>query len=165
MIKKATVLFSVLLICFYSCGKKEPNDVTTEPSNKHDPNSEQYSYESDTLTQYKNPTENEVTETPKLTNIQKYSQIKINQGLIIECKSTVEFVNGETDNIIINMQIPHEEPNTINLINPIKIADESPEVTSKIYTDGAGEKVIFMWRKDMSKITILNGDNTVMFLR
>lgn len=63
------------------------------------------------------------------------------------------------------MQIPHEEPNTINLINPIKIADKSPEVTSKIYTDDEGEKVIFMWRKDMSKISIINGDNTVMFLR
>lgn len=165
MIKKAKVLLSVLLICFYSCGKKEPNDVSTEPSHEYNTNSEQYPYESDTLTQYKNPTENEVTEAPKLTNIQKYSQVKINQGLIIECKTTVEFVNGETDNIKIKMQIPHEDPNTINLINPIKIADESPEVTSKIYTDDAGEKVIFMWRKDMSKISIINGDNTVMFLR
>ena len=164
MIKKTTLLFA-LLICIYSCGKKESNNVITEPSQEYDTNSEQYSYESDTLTQYKNPSENEVTEAPTLPNIQKFSQVKINQWLIIECKSTIEFVNGETDKIIIKMQIPHEEPNTITLINPIKIADESPEVTSRIYTDDAGEKVIFMWRKDMNKINIINGENTVMFLR
>jgi hypothetical protein len=164
MIKKATASL-MLLLCFYSCGKQEASTVTPEPKYEYDSNSEQYSKSSDTLTQYENPTAKEVTEYPKLTNIQKYSQVKINQGLIIECKTTVEFVNGETDNIKIKMQIPHEEPNTINLINPIKIADESPEVTSKIYTDDAGEKVIFLWRKDMSKISMINGDNTVMFLR
>ena len=164
MIKKTTLLFS-LLICIYSCKKKEESTITPEPTYEYDPNSEQYSKASDTLTQYGNPTSIEVTETPKPTNIQKYTQAKVNQGIIIECKSTVEFVDGKTDNIIIKMQIPHEEPNTINLINPIKIADESPEVTSKIYTDDIGDKVIMLWRKDMSKISIINGDNTVMFLR
>lgn len=42
MIKKSTVLLSVLLMFFYSCGKKE-STVTPEPTYEYDPNSEQYS--------------------------------------------------------------------------------------------------------------------------
>ena len=64
------------------------------------------------------------------------------------------------------MQIPHEEPNIINLRNPVRINnDNNPEVISKMYTDNNDEKVVFIWRKDMTKISILNGDNSVMFLR
>lgn len=162
MIKKTTLLFA-LLICIYSCGKKEESTVTTEPKYEYDTNSEQYSGPpSETVTpQY----ENTVAEKTEPTNIEKYSQLK-NNDIIIECETTVEFVDGKSDNIIIKMQIPHEELTTINLRNPVKIKNnENPEILSKMYTDNNDEKVIFIWRKDMSKISIMNGDNSVMFLR
>lgn len=102
MINKKIVLLFVLLVFVCSCGKQEASAIKTEPKYEYDPNSEQYSYEADTLKQYRSYVVNKVIETPKPTKIEKYSQLKVNQGLIIECKSTIEFVDGKTDNIIIN---------------------------------------------------------------
>ena len=159
--KKQTLLLTVLLFCIYSCGKREPSNAISEPTNEYD---QYFNNASDTATQYKN-VETEEEEPAKPTNIETYSQLKVNQGLTIECESTIEFVDGKTDNIIIKMQIPHESPNTINLRNPVNIVEKSPEVTSKIYTDNTGEKVIVLWRKDMTKISLINDDSTLMFLR
>ena len=54
MIKKATVS-SMLLLCFYSCGKQEASTVTPKPKYEYDPNSEQYSNEvSDTIMSNRN---------------------------------------------------------------------------------------------------------------
>ncbi|RYJ51463.1 hypothetical protein DR871_009690 [Flavobacterium petrolei] len=161
MIKKTTLLIT-LLISAYSCGKKEENTITPEPKYEYDTNSEQYSGPpSENVTpQY----ENTVSEQTEPTNIEKYSQLK-NNDVTIECETTVEFVDGKSDNITIKMQIPHEEPTTINLRNPVKVKSENSEIISKMYTDNNDEKVIFIWRKDMSKISIMNGDNAVMFLR
>lgn len=42
MINKKTILFA-LLVCIYSCGKKEPINITPEPTYEYNPNSEQVS--------------------------------------------------------------------------------------------------------------------------
>lgn len=42
MINKKTILFA-LLVCIYSCGKKEPSNITPEPTYEYNPNSEQVS--------------------------------------------------------------------------------------------------------------------------
>ena len=42
MINKKTILFA-LLVCIYSCGKKEPSNITPEPTYEYNSNSEQVS--------------------------------------------------------------------------------------------------------------------------
>lgn len=96
MIKKATVSL-MLLLSFYSCGKQESNTVKQEPKYEYNPNSEQYSKDSDTLTQYKN-TVVKKTEPTLDEQFEVYHYV-YSKGNVVEAETNVLFVDGKNDEL------------------------------------------------------------------
>lgn len=117
MVKKGAVLFSVLLMCIYSCKKAEPSNLTPEPTYEYDKNSEQYSNEvpdttmsnSNQVTEDSETTTNEQTtdgmyHTDKIDEIFHYDKVLIKpkgmKGKWINTIATVSF-QGENRNTLI----------------------------------------------------------------
>lgn len=120
MIKKSTLVFSVLLICIYSCGKKEPDTVTLEPTYGYNPNSEQYSKNtSDTITHYENAVIEKTEPTPDEL-FEVYNYIYSN-GNVTKAEINVLFVDGKKNELQITIDMPNGQGAEINLIHPVSL--------------------------------------------
>ncbi|SHL06945.1 hypothetical protein [Flavobacterium chilense] len=119
MIKKTTVLL-MLIICFYSCGKQEKSNITTEPKYEYDPNSEQYSKSSsDTVVQYENTNVEKVELTPD-EQFEVYHYIYSN-GIVTKAEVNVLFVDGKKDELQIIIDTPDGQSVEINLVHPVSL--------------------------------------------
>lgn len=118
MINKKTILFA-LLVCIYSCGKKEPSNITPESTYEYDPNSEQYSKASDTLTQYEN-TVVKKTEPTLDEQFEVYNYIYSN-GNVTKAEVNVLFVDGKKDELQIIIDSPDGQSVEINLVDPVSL--------------------------------------------
>lgn len=163
MIKKATVFLSVLLICFYSCGKKEPNNEITEPKYEYDPNSEQYSKDSDILSQYENTVVKKAEPTLD-EQFEVYHYIYSNEN-VTKAEVNVLFVNGKKDELQIIIDTPDGQSAEINLINPVSLG-VIKGMDSYIYTSPSDNNkqvnVFFHNGRKMMGMTL--GNESVVFM-
>jgi len=162
MIKKTTLLFA-LLMCIYSCGKKEESTVTPEPKYEYDPNSEQYSKDSDTLTQYEN-TVVKKTEPTLDEQFEVYNYIYSN-GNVTKAEVNVLFVDGKKDELQIIIDSPDGQSVEINLNDPVSLG-VIKGMDSYIYTSTSDNNkkvnVFFHNRRKMMGMTMDN--QSVVFM-
>lgn len=162
MIKKAIVSI-MLLLCFYSCGKQEASTVTPEPKYEYDPNSEQYSKASDTLTQYENTAVKKAEPTPD-EQFEVYHYIYSNRN-VTKAEINVLFVDGKKDELQIIIDTPDGQSAEINLINPVSLG-VIKGMDSYIYTSPSDNNkqvnVFFHNGRKMMGMTL--GNQSVVFM-
>lgn len=161
MIKKATVLFSVILICFYSCGKKEPSAVIKEPTYEYDPHSEQYSYEADTLAQYENQQTLKEQPTPDdLFEVYHYIYSKRN---VVKAEINVLFVGGKNDELQIMIDMPDGKTYEYNLTDKVSLG-VLKGMDSYMYTSDNNEKINVFFKDGRKMMGMVSGKEDFVFM-
>jgi hypothetical protein len=163
MVKKSTLLFSVLLMCFYSCKKAEPIDLTPEQNYEYETNSEQNSYENDTLKQYQ--TEQTAKEEPTIDELFEVYKYIYSNGNVTKAEVNVLFVDGKKDELQITIDMPNGQGAEINLINPISLG-VIKGMDSYIYTSTSdNNKKVNVFFHNGRKMMGMNLDNqNVVFM-
>jgi len=162
MIKKTTVSI-MLVLCFYSCGKQESSPVTSEPKYEYDPNSEQYSKASDTLTQYENTVVKKAEPTLD-EQFEVYHYIYSN-GNVTKAEINVLFVDGKKDELQIIIDTPDGQSAEINLINPVSLG-VIKGMDSYIYTSTSdnNKQVNVYFHNGRKMMGMTMGDQSVVFM-
>ncbi|MCI9844119.1 hypothetical protein [Flavobacterium pectinovorum] len=161
MIKKVNILFSVILIGFYSCGKKEITTATKEPTYEYDTNSEQYSYEADTLTQYKNQQRLEEEPTPdELFEVYYYIYSK---GNVIKAETNVLFVSGKNDELQIIIDMPDGKTYEYNLTDKVSLG-VLKGMDSYVYTSDNNEKINIFFKDGHKMMGMKSGKEDFVFM-
>lgn len=153
----------MLLLCFYSCGKQEASTITSEPKYEYDPNSEQYSKASDTLTQYENTVVKKAEPTLD-EQFEVYHYIYSN-GNVTKAEINVLFVDGRKDELQIIIDTPGGQSAEINLINPVSLG-VIKGMDSYIYTSTSdnNKQVNVYFHNGRKMMGMTMGDQSVVFM-
>lgn len=151
------------LLCFYSCGKQEASTVTLEPKYEYDPNSEQYSKASDTLTQYENTVVKKVEPTLD-EQFEVYHYIYSN-GNVTKAEINVLFVDGKKDELQIIIDTSDGQSTEIKLINPVSLG-VIKGMNSYIYTSTSdnNKQVNVYFHNGRKMMGMTMGDQSVVFM-
>ncbi|KDN56191.1 hypothetical protein FEM21_07430 [Flavobacterium seoulense] len=153
----------MLVLCFYSCGKQEASPVTLEPKYEYDPNSEQYSKASDTLTQYENTVVKKAEPTLD-EQFEVYHYIYSN-GNVTKAEINVLFVDGKKHELQIIIDTPDGQNAEINLINPVSLG-VIKGMDSYIYTSTSdnNKQVNVYFHNGRKMMGMTMGDQSVVFM-
>ncbi|NRT14695.1 hypothetical protein HNP99_001039 [Flavobacterium sp. 28A] len=163
MVKKSTLLFSIILMFIYSCKNAEPSDLNTEPTYEYETNSEQHPYENDALNQYQ--TEQTAKEEPKIDELFEVYKYIYSNGNVTKAEVNVLFVDGKKDELQITIDMPNGQGAEINLINPISLG-VIKGMDSYIYTSTSdNNKQVNIFFHNGRKMMGMNLDNqNVIFM-
>ncbi len=150
-------------MCIYSCGKKEESTVTPEPKYEYDPNSEQYSNDSDTLTQYENAVAKK-SEPTLDEQFEVYNYIYSN-GNVTKAEVNVLFVDGKKDELQIIIDSPDGQSVEINLIDPVSLG-VIKGMDSYIYTSTSdnNKKVNVFFHNGRKMMGMTMNNQSVVFM-
>jgi hypothetical protein len=162
MIKKTTILFT-LLICIYSCGKKEESTVTPEPKYEYDTNSEQYSGppSANVTPQY----ENAVTEKsePTLDELFEVYRYMYSKGTVLNAETNVLFVDGKNDELQITIDMPDGQTHELYLTDKISLG-VIKGIDSYMYTSDANEQINIYFKNGRERMGLTSGKESFVFM-
>lgn len=160
MIKKITLLFA-LLMCIYSCGKKEESTVTSEPKYEYDPNSEQYSKDSDTLTQYENTVVQKAE--PTLDEQFEVYHYIYSKGNVVKAETNVLFVDGKNDELQIIVDMPDGKTYEYNLTDKVSLG-VLKGLDSYLYTSDENDKINVFFKNGREMMGMKSGSESFVFM-
>ncbi|TCN50014.1 hypothetical protein D0809_24030 [Flavobacterium circumlabens] len=160
MIKKATISL-MLLVCFYSCGKQEASTVTPEPTYEYDPNSEQYSYESDTLTKYENAVVKKSE--PTLDEQFEVYHYIYSKGNVVKAETNVLFVDGKNDDLQIIVDMPNGKTYEYNLTDKVSLG-VLKGLDSYLYTSDENDKINVFFKNGREMMGMKSGSENFVFM-
>lgn len=162
MIKKTTLLIA-LLICIYSCGKKEESTVTPEPKYEYDTNSEQYSEPpSETVTPNN---ENIVTEKsePTLDDLFEVYHYIYSKGNTVKAETNVLFVDGKNDELQITIDMPDGKMYEYNLTDKVSLGVVKG-LDSYLYTSDENDKINVFFKNGREMMGMKAGSESFVFM-
>lgn len=161
MIKKTNVLLSVLLMCFYSCGKKE-STVTPESTYEYEPNYEQNSKNvTDTVTQFENSVVEKTEPTPdELFEVYHYIYSK---GNVVKAETNVLFVDEKNDELQITVDMPNGKTYEYYLNNKVSLG-LIKGMDSYMYTSDNNEKINVFFKDGRKMMGMVAGKEDFVFM-
>jgi hypothetical protein len=162
MIKKTTLLFA-LLMCIYSCGKKEESTITPEPKYEYDTNSEQYSGPpSETVTPQN---ENIVTEKsePTLDDLFEVYHYIYSKGNVVKAETNVLFVDGKNDELQITVDMPNGKTYEYNLTDKVSLG-VLKGLDSYLYISDENDKINVFFKNGREMMGMTAGSESFVFM-
>lgn len=155
MIKKTTILLSVLLVSFYSCGKQNSSSESLEPKDEYDINSEQYSKTpSEILTEKEEPTLDDLFEV--------YHYI-YSKGNVVKAETNVLFVNGKNDELQITVDMPDGKTYEYNLTDKVSLGVVKG-LDSYLYTSDKNDNINVFFKNGREMMGMKAGSESFVFM-